>query len=51
VVEVAEISPCYGLSTKAPIYTAHGAPEYWAINAGTLITMVHKNRSAKPTQS
>jgi Uma2 family endonuclease len=47
VVEVADTSLRYDLNTKAPIYAAHGVPEYWVINAGTLTTMVHKNPSAQ----
>jgi Uma2 family endonuclease len=42
VVEVADTSLRYDLNTKAPIYAAHGVPEYWVINAATLTTMVHQ---------
>jgi Uma2 family endonuclease len=45
VVEVADTSLRYDLNTKAPIYATHGVREYWVINAGTLITMVHKEPS------
>jgi Uma2 family endonuclease len=45
VIEVADTSLRYDLNTKAPIYATHGAREYWVINAGTLITMVHKEPS------
>jgi 4-hydroxy-L-threonine phosphate dehydrogenase PdxA len=27
---------------KAPLYAAHGVPEYWVINAATLVTTVQK---------
>jgi Uma2 family endonuclease len=47
VVEVADTSLHYDLNTKAPIYAAHGVPEYWVINAVTLRTMVHKQPSGK----
>jgi Uma2 family endonuclease len=50
-VEVADTSLRYDLNTKAPIYAAHGVPEYWVINAGTLTTMVHKNPSAQGYRS
>jgi Uma2 family endonuclease len=42
VVEVADTSLRYDLNTKAPIYAEHGVPEYWVINAATLVTLVHK---------
>jgi len=45
VVEVAETNLAYDLKTKAPIYAAHGVPEYWVINAATLVTTVHKQPS------
>ncbi|HWN50792.1 MAG TPA: Uma2 family endonuclease [Xanthobacteraceae bacterium] len=45
VIEVADTSLRYDLNTKAPIYATHGVREYWVINAGTLITMVHKGPS------
>jgi len=45
VIEVADTSLRYDLNTKAPIYATHGVREYWVINAGTLITMVHKEPS------
>ena len=47
VVEVADTSLRYDLNTKAPIYAAHGVPEYWVINAATLTTMVHRQPSGK----
>jgi Uma2 family endonuclease len=47
VIKVADTSLHYDLNTKAPIYAAHGVPEYWVINAGTLTTLVHKKPSGK----
>jgi Uma2 family endonuclease len=45
VVEVAETSLAYDLKTKAMLYAAHGVPEYWVINATTLMTTVHTQPS------
>jgi len=45
VVEVAETSLAYDLKTKATLYAAHGVPEYWVINASTLVTTVHTRPS------
>jgi len=45
VVEVAETSLAYDLKTKAILYAAHGVPEYWVINASTLVTAVHTRPS------
>jgi Uma2 family endonuclease len=45
VVEVAETSLAYDLKTKATLYAAHGVPEYWVINASTLMTTVHTQPS------
>src|SRR5258708_1140401 len=42
VVEVAETSLSYDLKTKLPLYASHGVPEYWVINAATLVTTVHR---------
>jgi Uma2 family endonuclease len=42
VVEVAETSLSYDLKTKLPVYAAHGVPEYWMIDAVTLMTVVHR---------
>jgi Uma2 family endonuclease len=47
VVEVADSSLRYDLNTKAPIYAAFGIPEYWVINAVTLITKVHRRPFGK----
>lgn len=47
VIEVADTSLRYDLNTTAPIYAAHGVPEYWVINVGTLTMMMHKNPSAR----
>src|SRR5260370_8578501 len=45
VVEVAETSLAYDLKTKAMLYAEHGVPEYWVINASTLMTTVHTQPS------
>jgi Uma2 family endonuclease len=45
VVEVAETSLAYDLKTKVKLYAAHGVPEYWVINASTLMTTVHTRPS------
>jgi Uma2 family endonuclease len=45
VVEVAETSLTYDLKTKVKLYAAHGVPEYWVINASTLMTTVHTQPS------
>jgi Uma2 family endonuclease len=42
VVEVAETSLSYDLKTKLPLYAAHGVPEYWVVDAATLMTTVHR---------
>jgi Uma2 family endonuclease len=42
---VAETSLAYDLKTKAALYAAHGVPEYWVINASTLMTTVHTQPS------
>jgi len=41
-IEVAETSLSYDLKTKRPLYASHGVPEYWVINAATLMTTVHR---------
>jgi Uma2 family endonuclease len=41
-IEVAETSLGYDLKTKRPLYASHGVPEYWVINAATLMTTVHR---------
>ena len=51
VVEVADSSLHYDLNTKAPIYAANGVREYWAINVGTLVTMVHGEPSDQTYRS
>ncbi len=43
VVEIADSSLSYDLTTKAPLYAAHGVREYWVINARTLETVVHRD--------
>jgi Uma2 family endonuclease len=45
VVEVAETSLAFDLKTKMLLYAAHGVPEYWVINAATLVTTVHTQPS------
>jgi Uma2 family endonuclease len=40
-VEVADSSLAYDLKTKASLYASNGIPEYWVINALTLMTTVH----------
>lgn len=42
VVEIADTSLAYDLSRKAAVYAASGVPEYWVINAKTLVTRVHR---------
>jgi Uma2 family endonuclease len=51
VVEIADSSLRYDLSTKALIYAAYGVLEYWVINAVTLATMVHRKPSGKAYES
>jgi Uma2 family endonuclease len=41
-IEVAETSLDYDLKTKRPLYASNGVPEYWVINAATLMTTVHR---------
>jgi Uma2 family endonuclease len=43
VIEIADSSLTYDLSTKAPLYASHGVREYWVINARTLETVVHRD--------
>jgi Uma2 family endonuclease len=45
VIEVAETSLSYDLKTKLPLYASHGVPEYWVIDAATLMTTVHRQPS------
>ena len=45
-VEVADTSVGYDLRVKAPTYARLGLPEYWVINARTLITSVHREPGA-----
>lgn len=42
IVEVADSSLDYDLLTKAPLYGRLGVPEYWVIDANTLVTSVHR---------
>ena len=41
-VEVADSSLAWDLGRKAGIYAGLGLPEYWVINARTLVTTVHR---------
>jgi Uma2 family endonuclease len=50
-VEIADTSLAYDLKTKMPLYAAHGVPEYWVINAATLMTTVHQEPSGAATRS
>jgi len=45
VLEIADTSLAYDLNTKAALFAAHGVPEYWVINAATLMTTVHRRPS------
>jgi len=45
VLEIADTSLDYDLTTKVPLYASHGVPEYWVINAATLMTTVHRQPS------
>jgi Uma2 family endonuclease len=45
VVEIADTSLAYDLQTKARLYASHGVPEYWVINAATLVTKLHSEPS------
>jgi Uma2 family endonuclease len=45
VVEIAETSLAYDLQTKARLYASHGVPEYWVINAATLVATLHSQPS------
>src|SRR5512145_1064862 len=42
IVEVADTSIGYDLGVKAPTYARLGLPEYWVINARTLVTSIHR---------
>ena len=42
IVEVADTSIGYDLGDKAPTYARLGLPEYWVINARTLVTSIHR---------
>jgi Uma2 family endonuclease len=45
VVEIADTSLNYDTGTKMPLYAVHGVPEYWVINAATLVTTVYRQPS------
>jgi Uma2 family endonuclease len=42
VIEIADSSLQYDMQTKAPLYASYGVPEYWIINAKTLLTTVYR---------
>ena len=46
VVEVAETSLSFDMTTKAALYAAHGVRDYWVIEARTLVTKVFRGPSA-----
>jgi len=46
IVEVADTSLRYNLQTKAPTYARLGLPEYWVIDAVSLVTSIHLNPGA-----
>ena len=46
IVEVADTSIGYDLGVKASTYARLGLPEYWVINARTLVTSIHRNARA-----
>ena len=46
VIEVAETSLQYDMTTKAALYAAHGVRDYWVIEARTLMTKVMRDPSA-----
>jgi Uma2 family endonuclease len=59
IVEIADSSLRYDLQTKAPVYARLSVPEYWVVNAITLVTSIHRNpgpdsypppREAKPDE-
>lgn len=43
VVEIANSSLSYDLTTKAHLYAAFGVPEYWVIDTKTGVTHIHAN--------
>jgi Uma2 family endonuclease len=47
VIEIADTSLKSDLTIKAQTYAAHGVPEYWVINAWSLVTTVHSAPSAE----
>jgi Uma2 family endonuclease len=42
IVEVADTSVGYDLGVKAPTYARLGLPEYWVVNARTLVASIHR---------
>ena len=47
VIEVADSSLTYDLVAKAPLYARQGVREYWAVDAQTLATTVHREPAAE----
>ena len=45
VIEIADTSLAYDLTTKPAIYASHNVREYWVINANTLETTTHSEPS------
>jgi Uma2 family endonuclease len=45
VIEIADTSLRYDVKTKLPLYAAHAVPEYWVIQAATLVTAVYRRPS------
>jgi Uma2 family endonuclease len=43
VIEVADSSLSYDLRVKAPLYAAHGVPEYWVVDAIRETVRVHRD--------
>ena len=43
VIEVSDTSLAYDLGTKVPLYTRHGIPEVWVIDAATRMTRVFRD--------
>jgi Uma2 family endonuclease len=43
IVEVADTSLRYDLGSKAPVYARLGVPDYWVIDARSLVTSIHRH--------
>jgi Uma2 family endonuclease len=46
VIEVSDTSLMHDLTDKALLYAAHGVQDYWVIDAGSLVTTVHRGPAA-----